>query len=135
MENSVTVTKCEQFKSWTSPKDGKVVPIYQVHLSDGQIGESFGKEIPVGTPMSELVLESGQYGIKIKWNKPNAGGGNGGGFNRGGGQRAGNESFALAYAKDYAVAVIATGKEFKGEAVIALAELFYNWMETKKKSQ
>lgn len=126
---TVTVTKCEQFKSWTA-QDGKQVPIYQVHLSDGQIGESFGKEIPVGTPLGELVLESGKYGIKIKWNKPQQGGG---GFGGGRGQRAGNESFALAYAKDYAVAVIGTGKEFKGESVIQLAELFYNWMETKKK--
>ncbi len=80
---TTTVTKCEQIKSWTN-KEGKQVPIYQVHLSDGQIGESFGKEIPVGTPISELVLESGQYGIKIKWNKPNSGG-NGGGFGGRGG--------------------------------------------------
>lgn len=125
-----TVTKCEEIKKWTG-KDGKQVPIYQVQLSDGQIGESFGKEIPINTPMNELVLENGQYGLKIKWNKPQQ---SGGGFGGRGGQRAGNESFALAYAKDYAVAVIGTGKEFKGEAVIQLAELFFNWMETKKKA-
>lgn len=125
---TTTVTKCEKVKDWTG-KDGKQVPIYQVQLSDGQIGESFGKEIPTGTPLDQLVLETGQYGIKIKWNKPQQSGG--GGFGRG--QRAGNESFALAYAKDYAVAVIGSGKDFKGEAVIQLAEIFYNWMETKKK--
>lgn len=124
----VTVTKCTKLKEW----NGK--PIYQVELSNGALGESFNQEIPVGTPESQLqITPNPPYADKIKWNKPNAGG-NGGGFNRGGGGRAGNESFALAYAKDYAVAVIATGKEFKGEAVIQLAELFYNWMETKKKA-
>lgn len=125
---TITVTKCQKLKEW----NGK--PIYQVELSNGALGESFNQEIPIGTPDSQLeVKPNPPYADKIKWNKPNAGGGNGGGFNRGGGQRAGNESFALAYAKDYAVAVIGTGKEFKGEAVIQLAELFYNWMETKKK--
>lgn len=120
------VVECRKAKDWT--KDGKTVPIYFIGLSDGTGGESFGKEIPIDTPVSELVIEETQYGKKIKWNKPNQGSG---GF--GGRPKAGNESFALAYAKDYAVAVIGAGKEFKGEAVIALADIFYNWMEAKKK--
>lgn len=119
-----TVISCTKVRDWE--KDGKKVPIYSVALSDGQGGESFGKEIPVGTPMSELVLEPSAYGLKIKWNKP----GSGGGF--GGRQRSGNESFALAYAKDYAVAKVGNGKEFKGEDILKLADLFYNWLEKKK---
>jgi len=125
-----TVTKCEEIKKWTA-KDGKQVPIYQVQCSDGQIGESFGKEIPVGTPINELVFENGQYGVKVKWNKPNQGGA--GGWNKGG-SRGGNESFALAYSKDLAVAYVTTGKSVEPEKVIAWAEQFYNWMETKKKA-
>lgn len=121
-----TVISCTKVRDWT--KDGKSVPIYSVALSDGQGGESFGKEIPVGTPMSELVLEQSSYGLKIKWNKP---GTSGGGFG-GGRQRSGNESFALAYAKDYAVAKVANGKEFKGEDILKLADLFYGWLEKKK---
>jgi len=52
-----TVVKCEKLKDWTG-KDGKLVPIYSIGLSDGRGGESFGKEIPVGTPVSELILEN-----------------------------------------------------------------------------
>ncbi len=126
---TITVIKCEKLKDWIG-KDGKPVPIYQVHLSDLRIGESFGKEIPVGTPESELVIENGQYGLKIKWNKPNTGGG---GFGRGGGNRGGNESFALSYAKDMAIGYIGQGKLIEPEKVVAWAEVFYNWMETKKK--
>ncbi len=115
--------ECEKIKEW----NGK--PIYRIGISDGRTGESF-QQIPVGTKASELVFEDkGKYGISIKWNKPNQGGG----FNGGGRPKSGNESFALAYAKDYAVAVIGAGKEFKGAQVLDLAELFYNWMETKKK--
>ena len=123
-----TVTKCDKLKDWTG-KDGKVIPIYQVQISDGQIGESFGKEIPIGTPIDQLILETGQYGLKIKWNKPNTGVG---GFNKGG-NRGGNESFALSYSKDVAIAYIALGKTVEPEKIIEWADKFYNWMETKKK--
>lgn len=122
-----SVISCTKVRDWT--KDGKSVPIYSVALSDGQGGESFGKEIPVGTPMSELVLESGQYGLKIKWNKPGASGGFGGGR-----QRSGNESFSLAYAKDYAVALIGAGKECSADMTLKLADKFYEWLESKKKA-
>ena len=119
-----TVVKCEKIKDW----NGK--PIYAIGLSDGQGGEAFAQEIPIGTPISELTITpNGNYAAKIKWNKP---GGGAGGFG-GGRPKSGNESFALAYAKDYAVAMIGQGKEFKGEHVITLADLFYNWMEAKKK--
>lgn len=117
-----SVTKCTQIKSWKG-KDGKDVPIYQVEISDGQIGESFGKDIPVGTPLTELVLESSQYGIKVKWNKPNA-------FAGGGGrQRSGNESFALSYSKDLVVA----GKVDIAK-ILETADKLYTWLESKKKA-
>ena len=116
-----TVTGCKQVKEWTA-KDGKKVPIYAIELSDGQGGESFGKEIPIGTPISELVLESGQYGLKIKWNKPGASGGFSGGKSR-----AGNESFALSYAKD-----IVVGGKTDLKNLLPLADKLYEWLESKK---
>lgn len=115
-----TVISCTKVRDWE--KDGKKVPIYSVALSDGQGGESFGKEIPVGTPMSELVLEQSQYGLKIKWNKPGASGG----FS-GGGRRSGNESFALSYAKDVVI-----GGKADIKNLFALADKMYDWLEKKK---
>lgn len=120
-----SVISCTKVRDWT--KDGKSVPIYSVALSDGQGGESFGKEIPVGTPMSELILEPSSYGLKIKWNKPGA---SGGGFS--GRQRSGNESFALSYAKDLAVAYIGKGKDIAPDKVCEWADKFYSWLEKKK---
>jgi len=117
-----TVIKCEKVKEWTN-KDGKAVPIYFIGLSDGQGGESFGQEIPVGTPVGELKIESGQYGLKIKWNKPGATGGFGGGR-----QRSGNESFALSYAKDLVV-----GGKVDVKLILETADKLYNWLEEKKK--
>ena len=122
-----TIISCTKAREWTG-KDGKAVPIYSIGLSDGRGGESFGKEIPVGTPVSDLTIEeNGTYPLRIKLKATQSGG-----FG-GGRPKSGNESFALAYAKDYAVAMIGQGKEFKGEHVITLADLFYNWMEGKKK--
>lgn len=40
-----------------------------------------------------------------------------------------NAGFALSYAKDYAVANISVGKEFKGEHIIALANVFKAWLD------
>jgi len=114
------VLSCTKVRDWT--KDGKSFPIYSVALSDGQGGESFGKEIPVGTPVSELILEQTSYGIKIKWNKPGASGG----FS-GGGKRSGNESFALSYSKD---CVCAGKADIKN--LFALADKMYDWLEKKK---
>jgi hypothetical protein len=84
-----TVTKCTKLRDWT--KDGKSVPIYEIQISDGQVGESFGKEIPTGTPLDQLSLENGQYGLKIKWTKPNKTSG----FS--GRKSSGNEYFSIAY--------------------------------------
>lgn len=113
--NMESVIKCEKIKEW----NGK--PIYGIGLSDGQGGESF-IEIPVGTPINELVITANPpYGNKIKWNKPNAGG------YGGGKQRSGNESFALSYAKD----VVCAGKtDLKN--VFDLADKMYLWLEKKK---
>jgi len=119
-----TVIKCEKIKDW----NGK--PIYSIGLSDGQGGESFAQEIPIGTPISELVITpNGNYAPKIKWNKP--GGQQGGG---GGRPRSGNESFALSYAKDLGVAYVNKGNTIEPEKVIAWADKFYNWLESKKKA-
>ncbi len=60
-----TVTKCEHMKFWE--KDGKKVPIYLVTLSDGRDGQSFSKEIPVGTKEDEIEITDGQYGLKFKY--------------------------------------------------------------------
>lgn len=116
-----TVTSCTKVRDWT--KDGKSVPIYSVGLSDGQGGESFGTEIPIGTPVDQLKIEPSQYGNKIKWNKPGATGGFGGG-----GKRSGNESFALSYSKDLVVAGKVDIKQ-----ILETADKLYNWLEAKKK--
>lgn len=117
-----TVTKCEKIKDW----NGK--PIYAIGFSDGQGGESFAQEIPIGTPMSEITITpNGNYAAKVKWNKPGAQGGGGGR------QRSGNESFALAYAKDLAVAYVNKGNNIEPDKVIAWADKFYTWLESKKK--
>jgi len=120
-----SVIECKKVKEW----NGK--PIYAIGLSDGQSGESFS-DIPLGTPVSELQITANPnplYADRIKWNKPNQGNAFGGGR-----QKSGNESFALAYSKDYAVAKIGQGKDFSGDDVLKLAEMFYNWMESKKKA-
>ena len=116
-----SVISCSKSKEWKSPKTGQNVPIYAIGLSDGRGGESFGKEIPVGTPVSELIIEdTGQYGLKFKLKNA---GGFGGGFK----QRGGNESFALSYAKDLVVA----GKvDLKN--ILPTADKFYAWLEGKK---
>lgn len=113
---SESVIKCEKTKEW----NGK--PIYTIHLSDGRGGESFAREIPVGTPVSELeITPNGNYPNKIKWNKP------GGGGNAFGGKRSGNESFALSYSKD----VVCAGKtDIKN--IFELADKMYEWLEKKK---
>lgn len=111
-----SVIKCEKIKEW----NGK--PIYGIGLSDGQGGESF-KEIPVGTPMSEITISPNPpYGNKITWNKP---GNSGGGY--GGKQRSGNESFALSYAKDVVI-----GGKVDVKNLFALADKMYEWLEKKK---
>lgn len=118
-----TVTSCIKIKDWQN-KEGKLVPIYGIGLSDGQSGESFGKEIPIGTPMGELIIESGQYGNKIKLKSAQGSGSWSGG---GGKSRGGNESFALSYSKDLVVA----GKVDLSK-ILATADKFYTWLESKK---
>lgn len=111
-----TVVKCEKIKEW----NGK--PIYGIGLSDGQGGESF-KEIPVGTPMSEIsITPNPPYGNKVTWNKP---GNSGGGYS--GKQRSGNESFALSYAKDLVV-----GGKVDIKQILTTADRLYDWLEKKK---
>jgi hypothetical protein len=112
-----TVIKCEKVKDW----NGK--PIYAIGLSDGQGGESFAQEIPIGTPMSELTITpNGNYAPKIKWNKATGGGG---GFQAK--QRAGNESFAMSYAKD-----ILVGGKIELKHLFQTADKIYEWLESKK---
>lgn len=112
-----TVISCNKTKEW----NGK--PIYAVGLSDGQGGESFAVEIPIGTPISDLIIEPSQWGNKIKLKKASGGGFSGGGFKA----RSGSESFALAYSKDLVVA----GKvELKD--ILKTADKFYGWLESKK---
>lgn len=116
-----TVKSCAEFKKWNDK------PVYKVELSNGKTGESF-QLIPEGTPVSDLeITPNGNYADKIKLIKKN-------GF--AGGRPAapkGNESFALSYAKDYGIAMIGQGKEFKTDHIIQLADKFYNWLEGKKK--
>lgn len=119
-----TVIKCEQIKVW----NGK--PIYGIGFSDGQGGESF-KEIPLGTPMSEVTITPNPpYGNKVSLKNQAS---SGGGYQ--GGKKFGNESFALSYAKDLAIAYIEKGKDIAPDKVCAWADVFYTWLEKKKGSQ
>ncbi len=116
-----TVISCAKVKEWKNQK-GEMVPIYQIGLSDGLGGQSFGKEIPIGTPMSELVItDKGQYGLDFKMKSA------GGAFGGGGKNRGGNESFALSYAKDIVVAGKVDVKQ-----ILPLADKLYAWLEGKK---
>lgn len=108
-----TVISCSKTKEW----NGK--PIYSVAFSDGRGGESFAVEIPVGTPVSDLIIEESQWGLKIK--KKSTGGG---GFQK---QRSGNESFALSYAKDLVV-----GGKVDMKQILPVADKLYAWLEGKK---
>lgn len=110
-----TVVSCVKIKE----VQGK--PVYAIGLSDGQGGESFAVQIPVGTPVSDLTIEATQYGNRIKLKKAQ-------GSAWGGGQkRGGNESFALAYAKDLVV-----GGKVDIKAILTTADKMYNWLEGKK---
>lgn len=112
--SNVTVTSCAKVKEW----NGK--PIYSIELSDGVKGDSFATEIPIGTPLEEIIIEEGQYGKKFKLKSKG-----GGGFNS---KPKGNESFALSYAKD----LVVSGKvEIKD--ILPIADKLFNWLETKRK--
>jgi hypothetical protein len=116
-----SVIQCTKAKDWTNPKTGQTVPIYQIGLSDGRRGQSFGKEIPIGTPVSELIIEDkGQYGLGFKLKSA------GGGF-QGKKYETHNETFALSYAKDLVV-----GGKVDIKNILSTADKLYAWLEGKK---
>jgi hypothetical protein len=125
-----TVTSCTFLKEWVG-KDGKTGKIYDVVFTDGSKGQSFA-EIPNGTSKDDLeVTPNGNYPDKIKMKAKN-------GFAGGGRPKAGNESFALSYSKDLVIAMLPKMEKqlTSGEltkVVLATAEVFYTWLETKKK--
>ena len=111
-----TVVSCVKIK------EHQGTPIYAVGLSDGQGGESYAVQIPLGTKIEDLVINSTQYGNRIKLKKP-AGGGAGGW----GGKRGGNESFALSYAKDLVV-----GGKVDMKDILPAAQKLLDWLDSKK---
>jgi hypothetical protein len=121
-----TVKSCTFLKDYTS-KDGKTGKIYAVELSDGGKGQSFS-EIPAGTSKEDLeITPNGNFPDKIKLIKKN-------GFTGGAVRKAaGNESFALSYAKDWAIAQLTHGTDVKTDNILKIADAFYNWLESKKK--
>lgn len=120
-----TVTECKHLKFWE--KDGKKVPIFLVTLSDGRNGQAFSKEIPVGTKEDEIEITEGQYGLKFKLKS------SGNAFGGRPQLRAGNESFALSYSKDWAIAQLEKGVSVKTDDILIVADKFYEWLESKKK--
>jgi hypothetical protein len=115
-----TVKSCTEKKRVQGKNGGEAI-IYNVTMTDGRVGESYAKQIPEGTPASDLEFEETQWGLKVKAKaKVN-------GF--GGGKRAekGNESFAMSYAKDLVVA-----DKVKIDQLLPVADKIYNWMEDKK---
>lgn len=118
-----TVVSCVPLKQ-VQGKNGPAT-VYAIGLSDGQGGESYAVQIPVGTKVSDLTIEATQYGNRIKLKKATSGGTWGGGK-----QRGGNESFALSYAKDLVV-----GGKVDIKDIIRTADQFYTWLEGKKTPQ
>lgn len=109
-----TVVSCTKLKEW----QGK--PIYAIGFSDGRGAESFAREIPIGTPLTDLIIEESNFGLKVKLKNTNQGGGQR--------QRAGNESFALSYAKDLVI-----GGKVDVSKILETADKLYGWLESKKK--
>ncbi len=72
-----TVTQCLKSRELPSKTGGTPLIIWSIKLSDGRTGESLGKEIPVGTPASEIKIEpNGNYAPKVTWlNAPRKSGG------------------------------------------------------------
>jgi hypothetical protein len=118
-----TVKSCTFQKEWS--KDGRTGKIYDVELSDGTKGQAYNDLQP--GPEVEVTPGKGNFPPTIKAIKKNGFGGNG--FKQ---QKAGNESFALAYSKDWAIAQLNKGKEVTSKDIIAVAELFYTWLQEKK---
>lgn len=117
----ITVKACTKVKEW----NGK--PIYSVEFSDGSKGNSFGSEIPVGTSKAELTITPKEgYPDDIKMKKAN-------GFGGRSQPAKGNESFALNYAKDWAVAKLDHDPGIKTDDILKIADVFFNWLESKKK--
>lgn len=121
-----TVIKCSEKGKWQDKT------IYLIEMSNGTKGDSF-QEIPIGTADTELTFTPNanpNYAAKVKWNQAKSS------FGGGSKVKAGNESFALSYAKDMAVAHITKGDKpeaMDSAAVLKVAEAFYVWLESKKK--
>jgi hypothetical protein len=111
----ITVTSCEKAKE----VNGKAV--YKVGLSDGRFGESFAKEIPTGTPASDIEINDTQWGLKFKL--ISKGGGFGGGRPA---QKPNNAAFSMSYAKDLVVA-----DKVKIDQLIPTADKILNWINSK----
>lgn len=127
METVVSCTKLREKQG----NNGQTAIIYAIGLSDGRGGESFNKEIPIGTPVEQLEITDSQWGLRIKM-KDQGGqrsGGGGGGWNKGGGgaDKGGVEVFAMAYAKDLVIA-----DKIKIDALLGAAEKMYVWMKSKR---
>lgn len=117
----VKVTSCDKLKE-VDGKNGKAT-VYKVGLSDGRFGESFANQIPVNTPAADLQIDETQYGLKFKLIKKN-------GYNAAA-KKPNNAAFALAYSKDWCIAQLEHGEKVTSKEIIAVAEVFYNWIESK----
>lgn len=119
------VTFCTKKKDWKN-KEGKDVPIYEITLSDGTTGESFGKEIPVGTPQEGLDITEGQYGKKIKLKNAEVGSSRGFG-NKRPEDKAKVPCMVLAYCKDLVIA-----DKLKFDQMLPAADKFLAWVKSKE---
>jgi hypothetical protein len=118
------ITAVNGVRTWTNPQ-GQVFYYHSIVLDNGDSGSVGSKE---QSPSWLAVGSNFDYDIegdKIKRvsQKPFGGGGGGGG------SRGSNASFALSYAKDFAIAKMASNPAIDSNAIIAVASSFKKWLD------
>lgn len=128
------ITKIQFTKPWDSGIG--TVYFHDIEFENGDKGQAgFKSEVPadyeIGTEHEyELTPNANpQYAGKLKFIKPNSGGGKGG-FSK----PANNAGFALSYAKDILIASWQpqSTKRLTSDEMFALADKMLNWLESKK---
>ena len=135
-QKTAKVTEVVKVREWRRTPQDAPIYYYTLTLDNGETGEIGKKKENFYQGGETLVYtsEENQYGLKFKEVQQN---GFGGGF-KGGARSSGSPaSFALAYAKDIAVANINKSDkplemESLGDKVISTATKFYTFMKERE---